>query len=373
MKKIKAAIVNGVNQDYVLEDVYLDEPRANEVLVKLVASGICHSDEAFRLGEAPYNFPAVFGHEGAGIVEEVGEAVTTVKPGDHVVMSYAFCGHCPSCMHGKPATCAEWAQRNVTGRRLNGDGIFFKEDKETVISTILGQSSFTTHTVVDENNVTKIDKEVDLRLVGPLGCGFLTGSGTVFNGFKPEVNSTMAVFGTGTVGLAAIMAAKIAGCSTVISVDIHDHRLETAKSLGATHTINSRKVDALEEVQRLTGGLGADYVIDTTGLSDVMKTALDATAQGGTYAPVAVSSNELKFSPFGEIVASTKTIKGVLMGDAVPQASIPQLIEFFKQGRFDFDKVVKYFDFEDINAAANASNSGEVIKPIIIIDKEYKA
>ncbi len=372
MKEIKAAVVNGVNEDYKIEKVYLDGPRASEVLVKIVASGICHSDEAFRLGEAEYGLPAIFGHEGAGIVEEVGEAVKSVKPGDHVVLSYAFCGHCHSCLHGKPATCDEWAVLNVTGKRKNGDPIFFKEDKTTPISTLLGQSSFATHTVVDENNVTKIDNSVDLTLVGPLGCGFLTGSGTVINGFEPKVNSTMTIFGTGTVGMAGIMAAKIAGCSTIISIDIHDHRLETAKKLGATHVINSQKTDALEEVRKITGGLGTDYVMDTTGITEVMKTALDATAQGGIYAPVAVTSNELSFMPFGELVVSTKTIKGVLMGDAVPQVSIPQLLEFYKQGRFAFDSLIKKFDFEQINEAANASNSGEVIKPVIIIDKTYK-
>ncbi len=372
MKQIKAAVVNGVNEDYKIETVYLDEPRSNEVLVKMVASGICHSDEAFRLGDADYGLPAIFGHEGAGIVEQVGDAVKSVKVGDHVVLSYAFCGHCNSCLHGKPATCDEWAVLNVSGRRKNGDPIFYKEDKKTPISTLLGQSSFATHTVVDENNVIKIDKSVDLTIAGPLGCGFLTGSGTVFNGFKPKVNSTMTVFGTGTVGLAGIMAAKIAGCSTIISIDIHDHRLETAKKLGATHTINSKNVDALEEVRKITNGLGTNYVMDTTGISSVMKTAFDATAQGGVYAPVAVSSNELTFVPFGELVVSTKSIIGVLMGDAVPQVSIPQMIDFYKQGRFDFTSVIKKFDFEDINEAANASNSGEVIKPIIIIDKTYK-
>ncbi len=373
MKEIKAAVVNKVNTDYEIETVYLDEPRANEVMVRLVASGICHSDEAFRLDEAAYELPAIFGHEGSGIVEKVGEAVQTVKVGDHVIMSYAYCGHCPRCRKGKPATCDEWAARNVTGRRVDGDAIFYKEDKKTAISNLLGQSSFATYTVVDENNVTKIDKDVDLTIVGPLGCGFLTGSGTVLNGFKPEVNSTITVFGTGTVGLAGIMAAKIAGCSTIISIDIHDHRLETAKKLGATHIINSKKEDALEEIRKITAGRGTDYVMDTTGIASVMKTAFDATAQGGVYAPVAVSNAELSFIGFGELVVPTKTVKGVLMGDAVPQVSIPQLIEFYKQGRFAFDTIIKKYDFEEINEAANASNSGEVIKPIIIIDKSYKA
>ncbi len=371
MKEIKAAVVNGVNEDYTIETVYLDKPQANEAQIKIVASGIFHSDEAFRLGDAVYDLPAVFGHEGAGIVEEVGEAVTTVKPGDHVVLSYSFCGHCPSCLKGKPATCSAWAPLNVVGRRANGKAVFYKEDKTTPISNFLGQSSFATHTVVDESNITKIDPAIDLRRVGPLGCGFLTGSGTVLNGFAPEVDSTITVFGTGTVGLAAMMASKISSFSLIIAVDIHDHRLETAKKLGADYTINALKEDVTEKIKDVTHGLGTDYVIDTTGVSEVMKTALAVTAQGGVYAPVAVTNKEFSISPFVDLVVGTKSIKGVLMGDAIPQLSIPQLIDFYNQGVFPFDQVMKQFEFEQINEAANASNSGEVIKPVIIIDKDY--
>ncbi|PIE56003.1 MAG: aryl-alcohol dehydrogenase [Desulfobulbus propionicus] len=371
MKEIEAAVVNGVNEEYKIESIYVDEPKANEVLVKIVASGICHSDEAFRLGDAEYGLPAVFGHEGAGIVEEVGEAVKTVKAGDHVILSYAFCGHCHSCLRGKPATCSDWVPLNVSGRRGNGEAVFYKKDKVTPIGNFLGQSSFATHTVVDEKNITKIDRSVDLRLVGPLGCGFLTGSGTVFNGFQPEIGSTLTVFGTGTVGLAAMMAAKISAFSEIIAVDIHDHRLETSKKMGATHTINSKNIDAAEEIKKVTNGLGTDYVIDTTGVSEVMKTALDVTAQGGVYAPLAVTNKDFNISPFVDVVVGTKNIKGVLMGDAIPQLSIPQLIDFYNKDLFPFDVVIKKFDFEQINEAANASNSGEVIKPVIIIDKTY--
>ncbi|PIE57514.1 MAG: aryl-alcohol dehydrogenase [Desulfobulbus propionicus] len=371
MKEIKAAVVNGVNEDYQIERVYLDQPNSNEILVKIVASGICHSDEAFRLGDAAYNLPAIFGHEGAGIVEEVGDAVKTVQAGDHVVLSHSFCGHCYNCLHGKPASCSDWPALNVVGRRGDGTAVFYKEDKTTPISNFLGQSSFATYTVVDESNIIKVDKSIDLRIVGPLGCGFLTGSGTVLNGFNPPVGSTITVFGTGTVGLGAMMASCISSFPIVIAVDIHDHRLEISKKMGSTHTINSLKVDVVEEIKKITNGLGTDYVIDTTGVSEVMKAALEVTAQGGVYAPVAVTNKEFSISPFIDLVVGTKTIKGVLMGDAVPQTFIPQLIGFHNRNKFPFDQVIKQFDFEQINEAANASNSGEVIKPVIIIDKDY--
>lgn len=368
--KIRAAVVNDVHQDYVIEELRIDEPRSNEVLVKIVASGICHSDEAFRLGEAPYIFPAVFGHEGAGIVEKVGSNVTTVKEGDHVVVSYAYCGTCKSCREGRPSTCDDWNILNVTGRRRDGQACLFKEDG-TPVSSVLGQSSFAEKTLVDEHNVTKIDKNIDLRIAGPLGCGFLTGVGAVMNGFKPEAGTSIAVFGTGTVGLATLMAGKVAGCTTIIAVDIHDHRLETAKKLGATHTINAKNVNAVEAIREITDG-GADYVADTTGVTQVIKDAFDATGQGGMFVPLAVTTNTMEFMPFGELVVPTKTIKGVLMGNAVPQITIQQMINFFKAGNFPFDQIIEFYDFEDINQAAKDSNSGKTIKPVIIMDKEYK-
>lgn len=367
--KIRAAVVNGVNEDYKIEEVNIDEPQLNEVLVRIVASGICHSDEAFRLGEAAYQFPAVFGHEGAGIVEKVGEAVTDFKPGDHVVVSYAYCGKCKECREGHPATCEKWPLMNF-GKRIDGTTTLHKLDGEDIVN-ILGQASLAEYTLVHENNVTKVDNDVDLRYAGPLGCGFLTGLGAVYNGIKPEPDSSMIVFGTGTVGDACIMAAKAVGCNPIIAVDRHEHRLNTALELGATHKINSNEVEnVLDEIHKIipAGGMST---IDTTGVESVMRLALDATAQGGIYAPLAVTSNEITMKPFLDIVATTKTIKGVLMGNAVPQVSIKQMLNLNKKGLFPFEKICKFYDFEDINIAANDSNSGKTLKPILIIDKDY--
>lgn len=366
--KIRAAVVNGVNQDYNIEEVNIEEPRLNEVLVKIVAAGICHSDEAFRLGEAAYTFPAVFGHEGAGIVEKVGEAVTDIKPGDHVVISYAYCGKCKECREGHPSTCEKWPLMNF-GTRIDGTTTLHKLDGENIVN-ILGQASLAEYTLVHENNITKVDDDVDLRYAGPLGCGFLTGLGAVYNGIKPEPNSSMIVFGTGTVGDACIMAAKAIGCNPIIAIDIHEHRLDEALELGATHKINSSNCkNVLEEIHKIcNGGMS---VIDTTGVESVMKLALDATAQGGTYAPLAVTSNDLTMKPFLDLVATTKTIKGVLMGNAVPQVSIKQMLDLNKAGLFPFEKICKFYDFEDVNEAANDSNSGKTLKPILIVDKEY--
>lgn len=368
---VTAAVINHTNAPYQLEELQLSALQPDEVKVKLVASGICHSDEAFRVGDGPYHFPAVLGHEGAGIVEEVGSAVKGVKPGDHVVMSYAWCGQCPECRRGHPSHCHDWGALNAGGFRPDGSAVFTKKDG-TPVANFFSQSSFATHTLTRFNNLIVLDKKMDLRLAAPLGCGLLTGAGTVFNGLKPAPGSTIAIFGTGAVGLGAMMAAKIAGCSKIVAVDIHDSRLELAKSLGATHTINSKEQDAVAAIQTLTNEQGVNASVDTTGLPVVMKTALDVLAIGGTLAPVAVTRHEIAFNTLSDLVASSRRIIGVLMGDAIPQTSIPQLIEYHARGLFPIEKLVKFYDFKDINQAREDSASGATIKPVLIIDKSYR-
>ncbi|WP_337103819.1 NAD(P)-dependent alcohol dehydrogenase [Paenibacillus sp. YIM B09110] len=367
--KIKAAVLNEIKTPYAIEELNLSEIREDEVLVKMVASGICHSDDVVRTGDSPYMFPVVLGHEGSGIIEKVGASVRGFKPGDHVVLSYKYCGHCDNCLTGVPASCEDWAALNMSGIREDGTPYFQREDG-SVVHNFFAQSSFSTYSIVYERNLTKVDLSADLRLVGPLGCGFLTGSGTVRNGLKPEPGSTVAVFGTGAVGLAAMMAAKISGCTKIIGVDIHDHRLETAKELGATHTINSKGIDVVAEIRKLTGGKGVNYTVDTTGVPQVIRASIEALAIGGTAAPVA-ASKPIELNTINDLTMFNRTIKGVLMGNAVPQLSIPQLIEFFQAGSFSFDKLVKFYKFEEINEAANDSLSGKTIKPVMIIDESY--
>ena len=218
--KVTAAVVNGVNEPYVLEKLTLGDLRYDEVLVKIVATGMCHSDEALRVGDAQYPLPAVLGHEGAGIIVEVGNAVKDLQVGDQVVLSYNFCGTCPSCRTGHPSSCTSWAPLNMGGARLDGSAIFKKEDG-TPVANFFTQSSFATHTIVHQNNVVKVDSDADLRLIGPLGCGFLTGAGTVVNGLKPQTDDSIAVFGTGAVGLGALMTAGIglyAPCMAMVTI-----------------------------------------------------------------------------------------------------------------------------------------------------------
>lgn len=370
--KVKAAVVNEVNGPYEFEELDLQEIQHDEVIVKVVASGICHSDEALRVGDAEYPLPVILGHEGAGIIEKTGASVKGFEVGDQVVMAYNSCGSCPNCRTGHPSSCVEWTILNMSGARSDGSPIFKKTDG-TPVSSFFAQSSFATHTVTNVHNLIKVAPDADLRLVGPLGCGFLTGAGTVVNGLKPNVGESIVIFGTGAVGLGALMTAKIEGCGKIIAVDIHDSRLEIAKELGATHTINSKTEDLAARIAEITAGAGANYSIDTTGVSAVMKASLDVLGIQGVAAPVAVTPNSIELNTFMDLVLLNKTIKGVLMGDSIPQLAIPKLIEFHKQGQFAFDKLVQFYNFDDINQASADSNSGKTIKPILIIDETYRA
>ncbi|WP_139108650.1 NAD(P)-dependent alcohol dehydrogenase [Caryophanon latum] len=369
--KVKAAVVNAVNGPYEFEELELQELQANEVIVKLVASGICHSDEALRVGDAEFPLPAVLGHEGAGIVEQVGAGVRDFQVGDQVVMAYNSCGTCPSCRTGHPSSCVSWTTLNMSGARADGSPIFKKLDG-TPVSNFFTQSSFSTYTITNVNNLIKVDDDADLRLVGPLGCGFLTGAGTVVNGLQVKVGDSIVIFGTGAVGLGALMMAKVEGCATIIAVDIHDSRLDISKKLGATHTINSKTENLAERIADITNGVGVNFSIDTTGVSAVMKAAIDVLGIGGVTAPIAVTPNSMEMNSFMDLVLLNRSVKGILMGDAIPQLAIPKLIQLHKEGKFAFDQLVKFYDFEQINEASADSNSGVTIKPILLIDKTYR-
>lgn len=358
---IKAAVVHEKNREFVIEDVELKEPKANEVLVKIVASGICHSDEVARKQILPIPLPAVFGHEGSGIVEKVGSGVQSVQPGDHVILSYASCGHCDHCLQGLPAYCFNLRELNFGGKAYDGTHRLYLGEKE--VSNFMGQGSFATYAIAHERSVVKIDKDVDLALMGPLGCGLSTGSGTVLNRLKPNHDSTIAVFGCGAVGLSALMAAKIIGCEKIIAVDLHDNRLELAMELGATHVVNAREGNVPAEIKKITGR-GVNYAVETSGVAQVVPQALDSLAPLGTLAVVGISG-EVQLHVQQHILGGGKTVKGAIQGDSIPQVFIPKLVEYYKAGKFPFDRLVKFYKFEEINQALEDSITGKTIKPII--------
>ena len=256
------------------------------------------------------------------------------------------------------------------GVRPDGDYNFSKDDQH--ISNMLNQSSFATTAVVKQRNAVKIDKDLDLRKFGPLGCRYVTGSGTVLNALQPRPGQTIAVFGTGAVGLAAMMAGKISGCTKVIAIDRVPERLELAKELGVTDAINTNDQDMVKAIQDLTDSKGVDYIVDTTGVTKVMEDAIQALAQGGVLAAIAVTAQHIDVNTWNDLCPADRTIVGVNMGDSIPQVDIPRLIEFYKLGMFDFDKTEKFYDFDQINEANADSVSGKTIKPVLIIDKDYQ-
>lgn len=369
--KISAAVVEKMGDPFVIKDnIDLAEMGPTDLQIKMVASGICHSDEAIRKGDASLGYPVILGHEGSGIVEKIGPQVTDFKVGDHVVLSFYSDGTCDNCLKGVPTQCRSYAKYNLSGVRANGTDHF--KDNGKHVSDMFNQSSFTTHTVVNQRNAVKVDKNLDLRKLGPLGCGYVTGSGTVFNTLQPKPGQTIAVFGTGAVGLAAMMAGKISGCTKVIAIDVVEKRLALAKELGATQTINSKTEDPVEAIKALTNGYGVDYTVDTTGIEPVMLQAINALAQGGTAALIAVTAQNITFSSWNDLCTSDRKVVGVNMGDAIPQIDVPRLIEFYKLGLFPFDKTEKFYAFSEINQANNDSVTGKTIKPVLVIDQSYQ-
>ncbi len=358
--QIHAAVTHDKGKDFVLEEVSLSAPKAGEVLVKVVATGVCHTDAVARdLGISPY--PIVLGHEGAGIVEKVGENVTSVAPGDHVVMSFAHCGQCENCLTGHPTVCERFNELNFGGRME--DETYRLHQGDTALGTFFGQSSFGTHVIAHERNVVKVDKDVDLSLLGPLGCGIQTGAGTVLNRLKPAFGTSIAIYGCGAVGLSAVMAAKIANCLQIFAVDVHDSRLQLAKELGATHVFNGKQVDVVKEIKEASGG-GTHYAVESTGAPPVVRQCLNALRPLGEAAIVGVTS-EMKIDVHNDLMAEGKSMIGVIEGDSVPRVFIPKLIEFYKAGQFPFDKLVKFYEFEQINKAFEDSANGVSIKPIL--------
>ncbi|MGA1838084.1 NAD(P)-dependent alcohol dehydrogenase [Herbiconiux sp. 11R-BC] len=364
--QITAAVVRSQGADFTIEQLELDELRHNEVRVRLVATGICHTDAIVRDGVYPTPLPAVLGHEGAGIVEAIGDSVTSVAPGDHVVLAAAYCGHCKRCRRGEMAYCENLFAADFGGRRLDGSTALSK-DGEAISSHFFGQSSFATYANVVEESVVKVNPDVPLEHLGPLGCGINTGAGTVLNELKPEIGSSLAVFGAGAVGSAAIMAAKVADCSIVVAIDIHDSRLELARELGATHVINSLTEDVAARLREITGDAGIDYVVDTTARPELLRQAAEAIGVRGTIALVGAAKpgTEVAFE-IGASLVKGWTFKTVVQGSSVPQVFIPQLIQLWQEGRFPFEKLVQNYELSQINEGFADSKSGVTVKPVIV-------
>lgn len=348
----------------VLEEVDLEEPRGGEVLVRMVASGICHTDARAGASGGPGTpRPVVLGHEGAGVVEEVGAGVTTLKVGDHVVLSGSSCGHCPSCVQNYPSYCVQMYPRNFGGSRIDGSSAY-SQNGQRLHGHFFGQSSFAKHSIVGERTAVKVPREVPLDMLAPLGCGVITGSGAVIKSLRVGAGDSIAVFGTGSVGLSAIMAAKLVGASRIIAVDVVPSRLALAQELGATDTINSKETPEVAKTIREIVPEGVSYSFNTTPVPDMYTHALECLSMRGTAGFVTAPRGEWKPHMFS-ILATGRKMQGILGGDAAPQLFIPMLIEYYRQGRMPFDRLIRHYRFEEIAKAFEDMEHGETIKPVL--------
>lgn len=364
MATATAAVLRGVDAPFAFEEVTLDALRPDEVLVTISSTGLCHTDLAVVHGDLPAPTPIVLGHEGAGTVAAVGSAVTAFAVGDRVAASFAACGHCANCLGGKPAYCANFFTLNIFGVREDGSTTLTDAKGEAVHGAFFGQSSFATSAIVNQHNLVAVPDGIDLDIVGPLGCGIQTGAGAIINTLKVPAGSSVLVTGTGAVGLSSIMAAKVAGATTIIAVDVIQSRLDTALELGATHAINGMDSDVVEQVQALTAGVGADYAVDTTANPHVVNNVINATRFGGSVGLVGVGKPDASVTINA---LAGRTFYGLVEGDAVPQTFIPQMIAMNAAGSFPFDKLVTKYPFSDIDKAIADTKSGAAIKAVLVM------
>lgn len=363
MTSITAAVVRTAGGPWSLETLRLDEPREDELLVRIAGVGICHTDVSIRNQYLPVPLPIVLGHEGAGVVERVGARVRGLAPGDHVVLCPLTCGRCGNCRGGAPMYCERFVRLNIGTRRADGSATIF--DGESPISAaFFGQSSFATFALASQNNAVRVPRDVPLEILGPLGCSVQTGAGTVINALAPHCGASIAIFGSGPVGLSAVMAARLVGCATIIAVDIKENRLALARELGATHAIDARATDVVAAIRQLTGR-GAHYALDTTAQPAVIRQAVECLAMPGTCAVVGLAPLGTEVALDVNVLASGRTVRGVTEGESVPSVFIPQLIEFWRQGRFPFERMIRTYALSEINQAVADMESGATLKAVL--------
>lgn len=366
-----AAVVRAAGKPFTIEQIALHGPADHEVVVRMVAAGMCHTDLAVQAGHLPFPLPGVLGHEGAGVVEEIGAAVTSVAPGDKVLLSFTSCAQCAGCRAGRPALCDNWLPRNLLGgARPDGSAPLAGIDGGELHGHYFGQSSFSAVALVDERSVVRVGADAPLAVLAPLGCAVATGVGTVFNVLKPGPGASIAILGAGAVGLSAVMAAALSPAAQIIAVDRVPGRLTLARELGATDTVDSTGTDIVAALGELTAGRGVDLVLDATGAPAVITAGLAALAVGGTLAFVGAP-------PFGTAVPVDvnamlpgRSTVGVTIGLAETQSLLPALVRLFEQGRLPVDRLVTAYDFADIQIAADDVHTGRTIKPVLLFGSQ---
>ncbi|MES2682006.1 MAG: NAD(P)-dependent alcohol dehydrogenase [Pseudomonadota bacterium] len=361
-----AAVLRQVGGPFVIESIDVASPRDYEVRVKMVAVGMCHTDLVARDG-FPVPMPIVLGHEGSGVVESVGSKVSTVKPGDHVVLSFNSCDTCPSCSDAKPAYCYNFLANNFSGVRPDDGTTALSQNGTQIAGNFFGQSSFGSVAVAHERNAVAIDKSLPLDIMGPLGCGVQTGAGAVVNSLGLKKGQSLAIFGGGAVGLSGLLGARAVDAGIVIVVEPNEGRRKLALELGATHVIDPKaESDVLTKIKELSGG-GVTHAFDTTGIPAVIGVAMETMLPNGMLGLVAVPPPDATLpANLMSMLIRGVGAKYITEGDAKPKEFIPRMIEWYKAGKFPFDKLITKFPFAQINEAAHASEKGGAIKPVLV-------
>ncbi|MDQ1423281.1 MAG: aryl-alcohol dehydrogenase [Acidimicrobiaceae bacterium] len=340
----------------------LAEPRPGEIRVRIVGAGMCHTDVLPRGAGTVSPPPIILGHEGAGVVDALGDDVTGIAVGDHVVLTFDSCGQCENCRRGSPCYCDTFLARNLFGRRLDGStGVTDRAGAE-VSSRWFGQSSFANYATATARNAVVIDKSLPLERFGPLGCGVLTGAGSILVALDVQPGTSVVVSGVGAVGLSAVMAAKAVGAATIVAIDLHEHRLEKARQFGATHALRGDADDLVAQIHTITNG-GSNYGFDTTGVPAVILAVLAGVRMTGHMGLVGVQLGDLVLDGLSLL---GRTVTGILEGGADPHTVIPRLISLWQDGRFPFDQMIESFPLSEINEAEQASLNGRVIKPVLV-------
>ena len=365
--KIAAAVAYGPRQPFRIEAVDLEEPRADEVLVRMVAVGLCHGDIAFRDLSPHTEFPIVLGHEGAGVVERVGASVGKVAPGDHVGITFQSCGRCARCTEGDVAHCLDFARLNYAGRRPDGSKAI-KMGGEPVSSHFFAQSSFATFALANERNVVKVPDDMPLELVGPLGCSVQTGAGAIIRSLACAAQEPVLILGCGAVGLSAVMAAAARGCHPIIVAEPLESRRRLAARLGATHLIDPRLGEVASAVRAIVPD-GVLYAFDTSGRSDMLEAAFEALTSHGTLA-VAAAADGVQRLPGNlfNLIAGGRSIKGINEGDSDPDVFIPELIDLYRAGKLPVDLLITTFPLGQINEAIESQRMGDCVKVVLLTE-----
>lgn len=361
-----AAVLRQVGGPFVIEPVLVAAPRADEILVRITAVGVCHTDIACRDG-FPIPLPVVLGHEGAGVVEAVGNEVTRLAVGDHVVLSFDSCGHCHGCMHGRPANCGQFLAHNFAGLRLADGSSPLSQDGRAVHGNFFGQSSFASHAIAHERNAVRVARDLPLELLGPLGCGVQTGAGAVINSLALRAGESLAVFGGGAVGLSALLGARAIDAGKVVIVEPNPARRELALELGASAAIDPRAGGDVAQAVRDASDGGVVHALDTTALPTVIAQAIACIRPGGVLGMVGIPAPDAAVpASLLDLLVKSVTLRPITEGDSNPQAFVPRMLDFYRQGRFPFDRLVTRFPFARINEAMHAAERGEAIKPVLV-------